>query len=153
MDDDKNTLSGTSALASGTAPLTDPDCIRCLRKKLRATGVAVFFKKEFGWILDNFEGDKPGEAAEAEFQYMLKAGIPDTLLKQENGLILPDQEAIAAVLPQISGLFEGSCLIATPVRRGPSLGVRLAWRDSLDPFTTADLKTIECLGECPENCE
>ncbi len=131
----------------------DPDCLKCLRQKLRALCVVVFFRKQDSWVLDNFQGDKPAEAAEAEFQYMLKLGIPETALKLGKVAVLNGAKEIADTFPGVQSLFEGFSLITATVQRGESLGVRLAWREQEDPFTEEDSKTIECFGDCPKGCE
>lgn len=130
----------------------DPDCVRCMRKKLRATGVVVFFKTGHDWHLGNFEGDKPSAAAQTDFECMLRFGVPQSLEPFEGGIVIPDDQTLSGTLGKAASLLEGCCVIAAPVHRGHSVGVRLAWRDQTDPFTAQELDIIHCEGLCPTGC-
>lgn len=136
----------------GDAGCADPDCIRCLRTKLRAVGAVVFFREQDGWRLDKFQGEKPYEDSEAEFQYLLAAGVPDNVVSLGESIILSDDKQIAAAFPRSGQLLFGHSVIAAQVHHGETSGVRLAWRDIQDPFTQADLEVIECVGSCPPGC-
>ena len=138
---------------SETSLFGDPDCLRCMRRKLRATGVVVFFRRGDEWLLGNFEGDKPQDAAETDFECMLQFGVPQALEVHQNGIVLADDRAIQSVLGKAASLLLGNCVIAAPVHRGGSVGLRLAWRDQSDPFSGEELRIVQCEGLCPSGCD
>lgn len=131
----------------------DPDCLRCLRRKLRAVGVAVFFRSPEGWRIGNYQGDKPSAAAEVEFECLLRARVPDVVAAHSRGLILCGEEELQAKFGSVSKLFRSCSVIAAHVQGGESSGVRLAWRDDSEPYEEEDLATIKCSGECPDGCQ
>lgn len=132
---------------------SDPDCLRCLRLKLNAICVAVFYREGEGWRLGDFQGDKPRSAAEAEFMHMLRVGLPEAIAKRGRGFILVDERDVETAFPALTGLFLNSTVIASAVCGGEAPGVRIAWRDKSEPFTDADLEIIHCLGNCPDECK
>ena len=132
--------------------MRDPDCLRCMRKKLRATGIAVFFQSEEGWRLSSYQGERPSEAAEIEAYSLLAKGVPEAVARAEKGLVLVGDEAILAALPGAQGLFSGQSIVAAQVRIDNFSGVRIAWRDCVEPFDALDLATIQCVGNCPPGC-
>ena len=130
--------------------LQDPDCLSCLRQKLRAISVVVFFKEKKEWRVGAYQADKPQEDAEIDFYCMLKAHVPENVFNEKNGLLLNDVAAIGTRFGALGDFLKGNCLIGAPVRCGPVVGARLAWRDASDPFSAADLELIRCSGKCPE---
>ena len=138
---------------SSLGELPIPDCLRCMRKKLRATSIVVFFQNpDKSWRLADFQGDKPMDVVEAEFQYMLKTKMPEIVLQHGKTFFLNGKEAISRIFPKLGNLFEDQSIIAAPVKYETSFGVRIAWRDEQDVFSDEDLKTLECVGKCPEGC-
>lgn len=133
----------------------DPDCLRCMRQKLKALGLVVFFREADAadaWRIGNFQGDKPQEAAQAEFEYMLKCGVPEIIAKR-GSFILTNAQDIKVTFPKLKEFFKGCSLIAAHVKGGESSGVRLAWRENSEPFSEKDLEIIRCSGNCPSGCE
>ena len=145
-------LSSTHTHDGQCEVIDDPDCLRCMRKKLEATGVAVFFREGSSWRLGNYQAEKPNEAAEVDFICMLQQGIPEIIASYASGLILPDSRSAEQVFGPTGQLFETNSIIAAPVTKGNSNGVRLAWRDAAKPFSREDLRIIQCFGLCPEGC-
>lgn len=129
-----------------------PDCIRCLRKKMQTVGAAVFVKVNNEWFLGDFEAETPSEDAEFLFTHLLNIGFPEKLSAASAGMILNDDALIEKTFPGVNKLFAGSALIGTPVSYGAMHGVRVAWREALQPFTNADLEELRCLSKCPEGC-
>ena len=129
--------------------LTDPQCLRCLRMKLRATCVAVFLREESGWRLAGYESDKPADAAEVEFYSILKANLPEQLWAATDGILINEAHSMRAHVGALKELFKGQALIAAPVHPQGASGVRLAWRDASDPFGVEELESLRCFQECP----
>lgn len=115
--------------------------------------MVVFFRSEDGWRLASYQGDKPQSDAEIEFYCMLREGVPEVVEAYEEGLLLTDNRAIETTLPGVKGLLAGTSVIAARVSIGSFYGVRIAWRDSSDPFTEEELAIIQCVGNCPQGCE
>ena len=133
--------------------IDDPDCLHCLRTKLEAIGVVVFFRNADGsWRLGGYQSAKPSEAAEAECHHMLQTGLPEKILAGERVVILSNHRDIKLNFPHLAPSFGGSSLIAARVQRDELVGVRIAWRDEKAPFTAEDEATIHCWGNCPEGC-
>ncbi len=132
--------------------LSDPDCVRCLRKKINAEGVVVFFREGNDWRIANFQGDMPQEMAEVYFHTMLKSGTPAVVATQSRGLLLNKPAEIRAYLPELFGFFAGQSVIGAKVKIGEHEGVRLAWRANVTPFNDQDLTTLQCFAECPAGC-
>jgi hypothetical protein len=132
--------------------LLDPDCLKCMRKKLRATALAVFFRDGAGWRIGSFQGDKPASSAEVEFYAMLQSGVPEIIYASADGLFINDDRALREHFPSLIPLLSGSSVIAAVVKRQQLEGVRIAWRDNSDPFEAKDLDTIRCDGNCPDGC-
>ncbi len=130
--------------------LQDPNCITCLRKKLRAISVVVFFQEYNNWRIGGYQSDKPLEDAEIDFYCMLKSNIPNEIIKHERGLLLSDANLISKLFGNFANLFKDSCLIGAPVRCDKITGARLAWRDNSEPFSESDLQIIRCTGKCPQ---
>lgn len=139
----------TDRRASLTA-LQDPDCILCLRKKLRAISVVVFFKEGDSWRIGGYQSDKPREDAEIDFYCLLNSNIPEEILDHKDGLILSEIEEISDLFESFASMFQRCSLIGAPVSCGEVFGARLAWRDSSEPFSESDLSLIRCSGKCPE---
>ncbi|MDD2941713.1 MAG: hypothetical protein PHC51_01990 [bacterium] len=131
---------------------TIPDCLRCLKMKLRADSLAVFLLLDSGWILEAFEGNIPEEAAETFFTGLLHAGLPEKLYQHQEGLIVEDESALSQLLDSTSSLLNESSLIASPFRYDEVEGVRLALRDIRDPFSRSELEIISCSSICPPGC-
>lgn len=138
--------------AAATA-LGDPDCLNCLRRKLKAISVAVFINGEDGWCLSDYQGEKPSGDAEIDFFCMLEQRVPEVIAAHPDGLVIVTQEQMDQTLNQAKELFCGYSIVAAPVNRGSFTGVRLALRDALDPFTEQDLETVRCFGLCDEGGE
>ena len=129
-----------------------PDCVSCLRKKLDALGVASFFFKDDAWVLSDFEDTVPGADAEFRFHYLIRINAPGIIAGSEKGIICPDETSIRMTIAGVNHLFDGCTLIgAATVFEGLG-GVRIAWRDSRNPFSHTDLETLQCFGHCPEGC-
>ena len=137
---------------SGRKMLTDPDCIRCLRKKIGALGVVVFFREGAEWRIGNFESDIPREAAEAQFNFMLRSGVPELVASKGKGLLLIGDRDIESQLPALAAFFAGNSVVGSAVNVAGAGGVRVAWREGANPFSADDLKTLRCFSECPEGC-
>jgi hypothetical protein len=135
-----------------SACLLDPDCVKCLRKKINAVGVVVFFKEGDAWRIGNFQGEVPQTAAEVDFECMLAGGVPDIIADREDGLLISDDDGIHSFFPKLSSLFQSKSIVAAAVAFEDLRGVRLAWRDARTPFSLQDLKTIRCFGQCPPGC-
>lgn len=131
----------------------DPNCLRCLRLKLKALAVGVFFKEGDNWRLGSFEGDKPSCAAEVEFDSLIKLGVPALVANHPAGLILNDNAAIAAMFPTAQGLFQDQAVIAAPIHFEQLSGIRIAWRSAATPFQKTELETLLCFSQCPPGCE
>ncbi|NMC62009.1 MAG: hypothetical protein GYA55_02450 [SAR324 cluster bacterium] len=129
-----------------------PDCIRCLRKKLNALGVAAFYMKDGEWMLSDFESDIPREDAEFQGTYLLKIGLPQIIANAENGLLLTGTESIQNSIPGINSLMNGTSIIGARTVFAGLGGVRFAWREDSQPFSSDELKILECFGECPPGC-
>lgn len=153
MSNDNCCSSSESVDSPEQAILCDPDCMSCLREKLRALCVIVFFRIEDGWRIGGFQGDRPLRDAEVHAYALLTEGVPELVASHEEGFILSNKQSISDVFGSVGNLFDGCSVLAAPVRRGRSRGVRLAWRDAKDPFTEVELETIRCFGECPHGCE
>jgi len=121
--------------------LETPDCIRCLRKKLGAIGVAHFFKHAGEWLLADFESDTPRSDSEFQGTYLLEIGLPQIIADSESGFILSTNEAI-----------QSKFVIGVRTVCAGFGGVRFAWREQSLPFSERDLKVLECFGECPPGC-
>ena len=132
--------------------LRDPDCLKCMRKKLDAVSVGVFFRDQGSWRLAAYQSEKPQEDAEVEFYCMLSSGVPEIVSAYPSGLILSDGQSIEQVFGPIKNLLAGRSVIAAPVSKGDSAGVRIAWRDAANPFSREDLRIIQCFGDCPDGC-
>ncbi len=132
--------------------LAEPDCLKCMRKKLNATSVVVFFCDAGTWRVSSYQSEKPASDAEIDFYCLLNAGIPQVISSHPEGLILPDDRALAQVFGQSANLLSGNAVIAAPVTGNSMAGVRLAWRDNSSPFTEDDLVTVHCVGDCPPDC-
>ena len=141
-----------STCTESAACLLDPDCVKCLRKKLSAVGVVVFFKDEDDWRIGSFEGEIPWEACQVDFECMLNFGVPDVLANREGGLLITDDDEAHSFFPKLQGLFSGKTVVAAAVAFQDLKGVRLAWRENSSPFNIQDLKTIRCYGQCPADC-
>ena len=130
--------------------VTDPQCIRCLRMKLRATCVAVFLKNDQNvWQTAGFESDKPAEAAEVEFYSILKAGLPEQFWAETDGILINEAHSLRARVGSLKEIFKGCALIAAPVHPQGRSGVRLAWREDTDPFSMEELEILRCFQDCP----
>lgn len=127
----------------------DPNCLDCLRKKLSAIGVAVFTRKDNDWVVADFQGERPHADAEIDFYCMLQQGVPETIAAYPSGVLLADESTITSVMGSASSLFVNRSVVAAPVASGSFSGIRLAWRDASNPFSQADLQTIQCFGICP----
>lgn len=132
--------------------LETPDCIRCLRKKLGAIGVAHFFKHAGEWLLADFESDTPRSDSEFQGTYLLEIGLPQIIADSESGFILSTNEAIQSKFPGINALFNDCSVIGVRTVCAGFGGVRFAWREQSLPFSERDLKVLECFGECPPGC-
>lgn len=128
--------------------LSDPDCVGCLRKKLDAIGVVVFFTAGDEWRIGSFQGDKPLSAAQVDFESLLAGSVPQALARYSEGLLSNDDKTLAEAAPGALFLLDGASVIACPVHFGDKVGVRLAWRDRHAPFRPEDLETLRCFGEC-----
>ena len=131
------------------AECSDPQCIRCLRMKLRATCVAVFLKSESEWRLAGYESDKPSDAAEVEFGAILRANLPEQLWAETDGILINDPHSMRARVDVLKELFKEQVLIAAPVHPPGMNGVRLALRDASDPFGVDELEMLRCYQNCP----
>ena len=131
---------------------TDPDCAKCLRKKLDADSVAVFFCGKEGWRISSFQGDRPSSTVEVEFQAMVKAGVPGIIASKDHGILANSDSEVAEYFPQLASLFPRSAIIGCRVNLGSLIGVRLATRNNSHPFSDEDLNTLQCYSECPEGC-
>lgn len=129
-----------------------PDCIRCLRKKLKAVGVVVFFSMDETWYVGDYEADIPSSDAEFQFGYMLKLDIPGIINEAGKGLILNTDEEIQRKFHGIDTLFQGYALLGVKTKYSGLEGIRLAWRPLGEPFTQAELDSLECFGDCPVDC-
>jgi len=136
-----------------TGTQNDPDCIRCLRKKISADGVVVFFRSSSGWRIGNCESDIPLAAAEAHFNFMLRSGLPAIVVAKKGGILLNTLEEVKSELVVLEKFFSDKCVIGAAVKVGQHDGVRIAWREALAPFTSEDLVTLQCFSKCPDNCE
>jgi hypothetical protein len=132
--------------------LLDPDCVRCLRKKVSALGVVVFFKDGDGWRIGNFESDIPRDAAEAHVHSFLKAGLPAFVASKAEGLLLTNEAELKTQLPALAAFFSGHSIIGCAVNIAGTGGVRVAWRENTTPFKTEDLSTLRCFSQCPKDC-
>ena len=131
---------------------TDPDCVRCLRKKVSALGVVVFFEDGGQWRIGNFESDSPREDAEVSFHSMLRSGLPTLVAGCEKGILFRGDADLRAQVPALAGLLSGCSVIGAPVRVGEKHGVRVAWREQREPFSAEDLNTLQCFSRCPDGC-
>lgn len=129
----------------------DPDCLRCMRLKLRAESVVIFVRIGDNWEVGSYQSDIPREAAEAEFYALLKEHVPQTLNHYPRGLRLLDNKEILQVFPKAIR-FLGKSIISAPYKLGNYEGYRLAWRDQSDPFSAQELDIIQCQGLCPSGC-
>ncbi len=132
--------------------LGEPDCLRCMRKKLEAIGVVVFFREGDAWRLGNYQAEKPSDAAEVDFYCMLRDSVPEIITSYPSGLILSEPRSVEQVFGSVGRLFDNHSVLAAAVSKGEFSGVRLAWRDSAQPFSREDLRIIQCFGLCPEGC-
>lgn len=130
--------------------LQDPDCLLCLRRKLRAISVMVFFKEEGGWRIGAYQGEKPQEDADIDSYCLLNSPLPEEIFKRQEGLVLNSEKQLAQISSRLAGFLEGHCVLGAPVRCQSVEGVRLAWRDAAEPFSAADLELIRCSGNCPK---
>ena len=130
----------------------DPDCLKCLRKKLQALCLVVFYRDADGWRLGGYQGDRPSAEAEVDFVYMLKEGLPELVAAHPGGLVLNDDMSIGDHIGKFRALLGGKAVIASAVNFPGLPGLRLAWRDQSEPFTTAELQALQCEGNCPEGC-
>ncbi len=130
---------------------SNPDCLTCMRTKLRATCVVVFVQEGSNWELGSYQGELPQDAAEAEFYGMLVAKVPHILMAKPDGVLLRTDREITDMF-QNYGIFIGKSLVAAQFKLGKYEGVRLAWRDQTDPFSKDDLYAIQCQGKCPTGC-
>ena len=134
----------------------DPDCLTCLRLKLNADSIVVFFKDHDSdsWRLGGFQGEKPSNDMEVEVYRMLITKMPQTVAIYKDGLLLSSQEEIETMFPETKKLFTNSSIIAAPVffnKQNEELtGVRAAWRHNNNPFTAKDLETLRCTSACPQ---
>jgi hypothetical protein len=137
-----------------SAEQPDPDCLKCLRSKLKADGVVVFFApdaQQQEWRIGNFQGLRPRSAAEVDFEIMLANRVPEIVTSNPEGVLVCDDLTLESLFPAMAYLWKGKSLVAARVTR--LRGVRLAWRDDeTEPFTADDLKTLECFGQCPRDC-
>ena len=129
----------------------NPDCLNCMRTKLKASCIVVFVKTEEGWQLGSFQGEIPEDAAEALFYGMLRSSVPQVLANYPSGLLLKTDREIDEFCPQLHILFGKSVLAAT-VMLGEFKGIRLAWRDQSESFSFDELAEIQCTGNCPPGC-
>ena len=134
-------------------PFHEPNCVCCLQKKLCAQGAVTFFKDQNGsWRVGTFEGNRPSESVEVDLYCMLEADVPETILKQQCGFILSNEDAIRSLFPGAENLFKGYSIIASPIQYQELRGVRIAWREISNPFRAEELRIIECIGLCPNGC-
>lgn len=129
-----------------------PDCIRCLRRKLKAVGVASFFLKDGVWVLSDYEDSLPSADAEFRVCYMLKLNMPQIVADTENGMILNTARDLAKVVPRVNHLFDDCALIGVRTVFAGLGGVRIAWRQNDEPFTQEELDVLACFGDCPKDC-
>lgn len=128
-----------------------PDCLNCMRTKLRATCVVVFVKADGIWELGSFQADIPQDAAEAIFYGMLRNKVPQTIADLPSGILLSNSPEISQAFPHL-GILADKSIVAARVMLGEFQGVRLAWRDQNDAFSPEELLAIRCSGSCPEGC-
>jgi hypothetical protein len=122
--------------------------------KLKTTSVVVFFcDKDINWRIGDFQTEKPREIAETEAYSLLSNGIPQIIADSKSGMLLNSNAEIAQALPGIGKMLDDHSVICAAVERGNSQGVRIAWRDRSQPFSSADLSYIQCQGECPDGCD
>ena len=142
-----------SAIMAAECSIIKPDCVKCLRKMLRADSIAVFFREGSSWKLGSFQGEKPSADAEVEFDYMIMRGLPEELSAFDKGLLLTSDEDIKNRLPIFANLFLGHSFLSCPIHYNDIEGVRIALRcDQDDAFTEQDLETLRCFKDCPKDC-
>ncbi len=144
--------SSSSNALSNPVAFHGPDCIRCLRRKLNALGVASFFVKDGVWVLSDYEDSVPSSDAEFRVCFMLRLNIPQIVSDSEKGIILNSAQELASAVPEINRLFDDCVLMgARTVFEGLG-GVRIAWRETDAPFTQEELDALACFGDCPADC-
>lgn len=132
--------------------LDDPDCCRCLQRKLRATAVVTFFEDAGDWRISNYQGDKPSEAAEVEMEMLLRSGVATQVASHGEPSTFLDPKKIKKFFGPAAGILHGKSVIAAPVALGNLKGVRVAWRSKEDPFSDQEVALISCSGACPPGC-
>ncbi|MCC6933272.1 MAG: hypothetical protein IT292_08465 [Deltaproteobacteria bacterium] len=134
-------------------PLIEPDCVRCLQKKLRAIGAVTFFQDGGDrWRLGCFQGDTPSSETEVIIYALMHAKIPEIVWNKGSGFYVNNVDMLKRIFPPIRELFQDHVMICAPVQYKHLTGVRIAWRDKADEFTLEELNIIECQGNCPTGC-
>jgi len=145
-------MSAASSALTNPVAFQTPDCIRCLRRKLNAIGVASFFVKDGAWVLSDYEDALPSADAEFRVCHMLKLDIPQLVADSENGVVLNSAQDILRAVPDLNHLFDGCVIIGARTVFAGLGGVRIAWRESDSPFSEEELETLACFGDCPKDC-